>query len=110
MPFHFCNVKYLKQYLGERKDDDPWLFAGRNGKRIGVSAIEYIIKHIGMRANVSDCHPHRFRRTLATEVLNRGMDIMSVSQILGHESISTTQTYLGVKQEMVRANYERFAL
>lgn len=125
----------ISAYLKERKDQNPFLFPasihiGRPANKApalkGVeswyiypeqvskadhsdnSVIESIIRGIGKRAGVKQCHPHRFRRTCATFALRRGMDVTLVQQMLGHESLATTQRYLDIAEEDLKTAHKRY--
>lgn len=98
----------LQEYLAMRKDSEECLFAGR-GKRIGKCGIEALIKRLGQAAGVDNAHPHRYRRTLATNLLDRGMNIQDVAAILGHADLKTTQVYCYISQSNVRAAYQKYA-
>ena len=74
------------------------------------STLECIIRKIGKRAGVKNCHPHRFRRTCATMALRRGMDVTLVQQMLGHDSLATTQMYLDLTQEDLQAAHRKFVI
>lgn len=134
----FLNAKAqlaIQAYLMERKDDNPYLFPssiniGRPAnKSPGLkgnakwyiypeqvcetghcdnSVIEAIIRGIGRRAGVKQCHPHRFRRTCATMALRRGMDVTLVQRMLGHESLATTQRYLDIAEEDLKTAHKRY--
>lgn len=100
---------YLQQYLDTRRDAGEALFVGRQGKRIGKNGIEAIIKRLGRRSGVENAHPHRYRRTRATNLLDRGMNIQDVAAILGHADLKTTQIYCFISQSNVRAAYRKYA-
>lgn len=101
---------HLKQYLESRTDDNPALFVGTRAphKRLTKSGIRNILKKIGSVAGVSKVHPHRFRRTSATDLLRMGMPIEQVQELLGHVKIETTRIYCTVTKEQVRASHRRF--
>lgn len=99
---------HLQQYLKTRNDNEECLFLGR-GKRIGKNGIEALLKRVGAVAGVENVHPHRFRRTLATNLLDRGMNIQDVATILGHADLKTTQIYCYISQSNVRAAYNKYA-
>ena len=99
---------HLQEYLNSRKDSCEALFAGR-GKRLGKSGIEAVVKKLGKRAGVNNAHPHRYRRTLATNLLDRGMNIQDVAAILGHADLKTTQIYCYISQTNVRTAYCKYA-
>lgn len=77
--------------------------------RMTKQQIEYTVKQIGKRAGIENCHPHRFRRTLATRLLERGMPIEQVQAILGHEKLDTTLIYAKVNQSSVKINHNKYA-
>lgn len=85
---------YLSTYLNSRHDKNPSLFVGvYKARTIGVCGIQNAVKTIGERANVPNIHPHRFRATLATRLIDKGMGIHQVQNLLGHTSIDTTMIY-----------------
>lgn len=101
---------HLKQYLESRTDDNPALFVGTRAphERLTKSGVRNILKKIGSAAGVSKVHPHRFRRTSATDLLRMGMPIEQVQELLGHVKIETTRIYCTVTKEQVRASHRRF--
>ena len=101
---------YLKQYLDSRTDDNPALFVSSRSphSRLSKNAIEAILRSLGNRCGISNVHPHRFRRTMATNALNRGMPIEQVSRLLGHSKLDTTQIYCTVSQENVRLSHKKY--
>lgn len=91
---------YLKRYLKERdaKDSDPLFVTGDKPHGcMSVAGIQYMLRQLGKRAGVEKTHPHRFRRTIATDLLARGMPIEQVKEFLGHEKLDTTLIYCTVK-------------
>ena len=76
--------------------------------RVSKPGVEYMVRMIGQRAHVTGCHPHRFRRTLATRLLERGMPIEQVQAVLGHTKIDTTLLYARVNQQNVKLNHSRY--
>lgn len=101
---------HLKMYLESRTDNNPALFVSvrKPYNRLSKEAIETIIRNIGKVANVPKTHPHRFRRTMATNAINRGMPIQEVKEILGHEKIDTTMIYCVVSQDNIRLSHRRY--
>lgn len=99
----------LKEYLSSRNDKNRALFIGRGGKRLSKTGVEALLRKLGKQANVDNVHPHRFRRTLATNLLNRGMSIQDVAQILGHSDLKTTQIYCSINQANTKASYFKYA-
>lgn len=104
-----CKV-HLEKYLNKRTDTNPALFVTANApfNRLTKTGCEYMVAQIGMRASVEKCHPHRFRRTLATRLIDRGVPIEQVQQILGHTKIDTTLIYAQVNQSNVKINHSKF--
>ena len=86
---------HIEHYLAERDDDEPALFVSKKkpARRIERSGIERIVSDLGKRAGVSNVHPHRFRRTMATINLRRGMKLEEIQQLLGHANMDTTLIY-----------------
>ncbi len=99
---------HLQEYLNSRKDSCDALFVGK-GKRLTKNGIEAVVKKLGRKAGVENAHPHRYRRTLATNLLDRGMNIQDVAEILGHADLKTTQVYCYISQANVKAAYHKFA-
>ncbi len=101
---------HLKAYLQERVDPCKALFVttGTNAVRIGIDGIEKRLKGIGERAGVFNVHPHKFRRTLATCAIDKGMPIEQVQKLLGHAKIETTMHYALVDQENVKSSHRRY--
>lgn len=102
---------YLQGYLNSRTDMEEALFVSYRtpNSRLKKSGIERVLRNIGKIASVNNVHPHRYRRTLATHLINRGCNIQDVQQILGHASISTTQIYYVYNRQTVRAAYRKYA-
>lgn len=101
-------IEKIKLYLDTRKDEDPALFLSRLKKRITKSTVENMLKGLEKTSKVDNIHPHRFRRTLATDLLNNGMPIQDVSKILGHASIAITQKYYYHTDEKVKEQYNNY--
>lgn len=101
---------HLTAYLDSRIDDNPALFVSLNGRtqRLSVCTIEKRIKALGEKAQVDRVHPHKFRRTLATHAIDKGMPIEQVQKLLGHSKIETTMHYAMVNQSNVKASHERY--
>lgn len=100
---------YVDAYLRSRTDNDFALFVGlrKPYTRLDVSAIQRMLRELGERTGIKKVHPHRFRRTLATDLLRKGMTIEEVSMILGHEKIDTTMGYCNINQQSVKNEYMR---
>ena len=103
---------YLKRYLDERKarNQEP-LFVTLDypHSRLTVAGVQHMLRQLGQRSGVDNVHPHRFRRTIATDLLNRGMPIEQVKEFLGHEKLDTTMIYCTVKTESVQASHRKYA-
>ena len=102
----------LKEYLDTRTDDNPALFVGyRIGRteRLLPGGVRMLLKEIQKITGVEHVHPHKFRRTLATELARHGMPIQEVAHILGHEKIDTTMKYVVQNKDDIRSDYRRFA-
>lgn len=99
----------LKQYLTSRKDFNNALFVGKGSERLQPGGVRKRLNELGKKAGVENVHPHRFRRTLATNLINHGMPIQEVAHILGHDNINTTMTYVYVSSENVKNAYRKFA-
>jgi site-specific recombinase XerD len=101
---------HLQQYLDSRTDDNPALFVSLRApyERIKIGGIEHRFREIGKRLNIPKVHPHKFRRTLATVAIDKGMPIEQLQQLLGHQRIDTTLHYAMVKQSNVKAAHRKF--
>lgn len=101
-------AKVLKQYIDSRKDDLPALFIGKRKERLHEDGIRCMLRTLWKELGIKHVHPHKFRRTEATELARRGMPIEQIRQFLGHEKIDTTLRYVNIDQDDVRHNYRRF--
>ena len=102
-------IMMLDRYLAERKDYSPALFAGKGSDRLQPGGVRHMLEQIGIRAKVDNVHPHRFRRTLATNLISRGMSIQEVAAILGHDNLNTTMTYVYLDQSAVKNSYHKYS-
>ena len=100
---------YLQEYLEERTDDEPALFLGKRHERLTTDGIRIMLQQLGNRAGVENVHPHRFRRTRATTLIDHGMVIQDVAAILGHEKLDTTMRYVYMDEHNVASNYRKYA-
>ena len=100
----------IQKYLTHRRDDSPFLFVSLNAPfgQLGISGIETMIRETGKKAEVPNVHPHRFRRTLATRLIRKGMPIDQVSEILGHESLGVTQLYIESDRDMLKRTHNKY--
>ncbi len=107
--FDSVTAMILEEYLNGRTDDNPALFAGKGAKRLQPGGVRNMLKKIAKDAGVEHVHPHKFRRTLATELARHGMPIQEVSHLLGHEKLDTTMQYVVQQKDDVRNDYRRYA-
>lgn len=100
---------HLKAYLDSRKDDNEALFVSSKKpyERLTVAGVEKILRRLGIMAGVEKVHPHRFRRTMATNVLKKGMPLEEVKELLGHTKLDTTMIYCTVSRENVKHSHQR---
>ena len=99
----------LYEYLESRKDDCPALFVNRYRERIQPGGVRVMLNELAERAGVDHVHPHKFRRTLATDLSRHGMPIQEVARVLGHDKIDTTMKYVMLNDDDVKASYRRYA-
>ena len=101
---------HLEEYLSERTDSNESLFVSLNKphSRLSIGGIESRIKSIGVRSSLDDVHPHKFRRTMATQAIDKGMPIEQVQKLLGHVRIDTTLQYAMVNQSNVKISHRKF--
>ena len=102
-------VMYLERYFRERSDDREALFLGKGTDRMTPQGVRAMLKRIESRSGVENVHPHRFRRTLATNLINHGMPIQEVAAVLGHDKIDTTMKYVYIDQTNVENAYRKYA-
>lgn len=100
--------RYLIEYLNTRTDNDICLFYSRNKQRLQYSTLRLNIEELGKRAGVLNTHCHRFRKTFATNLYNRGMSVRDIQLLLGHTSLEVTQRYLCTNSNHVKNEYNRF--
>lgn len=101
---------HLQNYLKKRVDDNPALFVSLDAPhdRLKISGVEIRIRTLGRRLNMEKIHPHKFRRTMATRAIDKGMPIEQVQKILGHSQIDTTMQYAIVNQTNVKTSHQKF--
>lgn len=101
---------HLKEYISKRNDSNDALFVSmrKPHQRLSISGIELIIRTLGINSNISKVHPHKFRRTLATMAIDKGMPVEQVQKLLGHVKIETTMHYALVNQSNVKISHRRF--
>lgn len=101
---------HLQNYLNRRTDSNPALFVALKSphERLKIGGVETLLRELGRRLNLPKVHPHKFRRTLATSAIDKGMPIEQVQQLLGHQKIDTTMHYAMVKQQNVKLAHRKY--
>jgi len=101
---------HLQNYIQSRTDDNPALFVSLIAphNRLQISGVEVRLRNLGKRLNIPKVHPHKFRRTLATTAIDKGMPIEQLQQLLGHQKIDTTLQYAMVKQSNVKIAHRKY--
>lgn len=101
---------HLQKYLNSRIDENKALFVSllRPYKRLEISGVENRLRQLGRKLNINKVHPHKFRRTLATRAIDKGMPIEQVQQLLGHSKIDTTLQYAMVNQNNVKSSHRKY--
>jgi site-specific recombinase XerD len=101
---------HLKQYLESRTDNNPALFVSlaKPHNRLKIGGVEMRLREIGRRVNIAKVHPHKFRRTLATMAIGKGVPIEQVQKLLGHVKIDTTMHYAMVSQNNVKISHRKY--
>ena len=101
---------HLQNYLQSRVDDNPALFVTLRSphERLQIGGVEARLRSLGQRLGIPKVHPHKFRRTLATAAIDKGMPIEQVQQLLGHQKIDTTMHYAMVKQQNVKNAHRKY--
>ena len=101
---------HLQKYLASRSDSNPALFVTLDAphNRLKISGIEIRLRELGRRVNLIKIHPHKFRRTMATRAIDKGMPIEQVQKILGHSQIDTTMQYAMVNQINVKTSHQKY--
>ena len=109
-----CDFKLLNQYLTKSRPDilngltSPYLFVSKRGQNLTTRSVEKIVQDFSRKRGIkSKVTPHTMRHTYATGLLNNGADIRSVGELLGHESLSTTQIYTHVTSERLKSVYNK---
>lgn len=102
---------HIERYLATRDDHSRALFVAQKSphNRLSIGAVESLVRKMGVRANVDNVHPHRFRRTMATNNLRRGMELEEIQQLLGHANMDTTLIYAKVDKEMLKVKARRLS-
>ena len=105
-----ASCMHLREYLASRTDSNEALFVGLRAphKRLTVSGVEDILRRLGRSTGITKVHPHRVRRTMATNILNKGMPVEEVREILGHVKLDTTMIYCQVGRENVKHSHRKY--
>ena len=101
---------HLSEYLSGRTDNNPALFVTLDAphNRLQISGVEIRLRRLGRKLSLDRIHPHKFRRTVATRAIDKGMPIEQVQKMLGHSQIDTTMQYVIVNQNNVKASHQKF--
>lgn len=101
---------HLQNYISSRTDTNPALFVTLDSpyERLKISGVEIRVRELGRKLNIEKIHPHKFRRTMATRAIDKGMPIEQVQKILGHSQIGTTMQYAIVNQNNVKTSHRRY--
>lgn len=101
---------HLQNYINSRSDDNKALFVSliEPYKRLNISGVEIRMRNLGKKININRVHPHKFRRTLATRAIDKGMPIEQVQHLLGHQKIDTTLQYAMVNQNNVKISHRKY--
>jgi integrase/recombinase XerD len=101
---------HLREYIDSRQDGEQALFVSLTAPhtRLKVGGVEIRLRTLGRKLNLPRVHPHKFRRTMATRAIDKGMPIEQVQKILGHSQIDTTMRYAIVNQSNVKSAHQKF--
>lgn len=99
----------ISEYLKTRKDILPALFVGKGTERISPQGVRSMLKNLSEYTLVKHVHPHKFRRTLATNLIRHGMPIQEVAAILGHDKLDTTMQYVVLDKNDIKHSYRKYA-
>lgn len=99
----------LREYLISRDDHEEALFIGRRMERLKPGGVRIMLNKLGAAAGVEHVHPHKFRRTKATELTRHGMQIQEVAALLGHDKLDTTMRYVVLNNDDIKSSYRRYA-
>ena len=101
---------HIQKYMEARNDDNPALFVSLNApyQRLQISGVEIRLRELGRQFEICNIHPHKFRRTMATRAIDKGMPIEQVQKLLGHQQIDTTMQYAMVNQSNVKSSHRKY--
>lgn len=100
----------MQDYLASRLDNNPALFVTLDSphERLKISGVEIRLRKLGRVLELNKIHPHKFRRTMATRAIDKGMPIEQVQKLLGHSQIDTTMQYAIVNQNNVKSSHRKY--
>lgn len=96
------------EYLTSRNVNGEYVFYNKKKQPLNAGGVRHILKTIEERAAVPNVHPHRFRRTFATGLANRGMEIQEIGKLLGHANLNTTLTYVYTSDADLHNSYRKY--
>ena len=101
---------HIIRYLKERNDKNLALFVSLNkpNDRLKINGVEIRLRELGRRLEIGSIYPHKFRRSMATRAIDKGMPIEQVQQLMGHQQIDTTMRYVMVNQNNVKISHKKF--
>lgn len=101
---------HLEQYLSERSDTNSALFVGLHSpwNRLSIAGVERLLAKLGTASHVHHVHPHKFRRTMATMAIEKGMPIEQLQKLLGHTKIDTTLHYAIVNEQNIKLSHQKY--
>lgn len=101
---------HLQEYIKTRTDNNPALFVtlDKPHARLRISGVEICLRKLGRQLNIEKVHPHKFRRSMATKAIDKGMPIEQVQRLLGHQQIDTTMHYAMVNQNNVKNSHRKY--
>ena len=102
-------AEHLERYMSTRKDSSVELFRSRRGGRYACSGIQDMMRRLGKAAGISNVHPHRCRRSFATNLYKRGMDVHEIQRLMGHNNVQTTLGYIYTDDAQLKAAYQKYA-
>ena len=101
-------VLTLREYLSSRNDNCEALFVNNRGGRLNAGGVRAMMKKLSEDSHVENIHPHRFRRTAVTRLLNRGMPIQEVALLVGHSKVDTTMKYFSASKTKIKNSYRMY--
>ena len=99
---------HIQKYLLSREEHGEYLFYNRQHAQLNEGGVRHILNELGKKASIDNVHPHRFRRTFASGLASRGMDIQEIRKLLGHSNINTTLEYVYTSDDAVHTSYLKY--